>query len=104
MPLRAAKVKLGPEGFAKYKVIFENNTGKSRWSTFTTHVYRPTTPSTFEMYFEEQDRVGGRTEHPHDFVRRWFLPAGSRITDVITMLMNADTFEWFKYRYNLEDK
>jgi hypothetical protein len=27
-----------------------------------------------------------------DFVRRWFLPAGSRITDVITMLMNADTF------------
>jgi hypothetical protein len=29
MPLRAAKVKLGPEGFAKYKVIFENNTGKS---------------------------------------------------------------------------
>jgi hypothetical protein len=31
------------------------------------------------------------------------LPAGSRITDVITMLMNADTFEWFKYRYNLED-
>jgi hypothetical protein len=37
-----------------------------------------------------------------DFVRRWFLPAGSRITDVITMLMNADTFEWFKYRYNLE--
>jgi hypothetical protein len=72
--LRAAKVKLGPEGFAKYKVvIFENNTGKSAVVDVHDTVYRPTT--TFEMYFEEQDRRCGTEHRPHDFVRRWFLPA-----------------------------
>jgi hypothetical protein len=103
--LRAAKVKLGPEGFAKYKVvIFENNTGKSAVVDVHDTVYRPTTPSTFEMYFEEQDRVG--VEQNIDLMTSsgggsCQLAPGS--PDVITMLMNADTFEWFKYRYNLED-
>jgi hypothetical protein len=78
--LRAAKVKLGPEQFAKYKVvIFENNTAKSAVVDVHDTVYSPTTLSKFEIYFEEKDRRCGTHRH-HDFVRRWFLPAGSRIS------------------------
>jgi hypothetical protein len=67
-------------------------------------VYRPTTLSKFEIYFEEKDRVG--VEQNIGIMTSsegGFLPAGSRISDVVAMLIDANTFEWFKYRYNLKD-
>jgi hypothetical protein len=38
----------------------------------------------------------------HDFVRRWFLPAGSGSPDVVTMLIDANTLSGSNCRYNLK--
>jgi hypothetical protein len=76
---RAANGQAWTGTFAKYKRVFENNTVKSAVVDVHDTVYRPTTLSKFEIYFEEKDRRCGTHRH-HDFVRRWFLPAGSRIS------------------------
>jgi hypothetical protein len=66
-------------------------------------VYRPTTLSKFEIYFEEKDRVGVEqnigimTSSEGGSCQ---LAPGS--PDVVAMLIDANTFEWFK-RYNLKD-
>jgi hypothetical protein len=67
-----------------------------RWSTFTTRLYRPTTLSKFEIYFEEKDRVGVEqnigimTSSEGGSCQ---LAPGS--PDVVAMLIDANTFEWF---------
>jgi hypothetical protein len=83
-------------------VVFENNTAKSAVVDVHDTVYRPTTLSKFEIYFEEKDRRCGTHRH-HDFVRRWFLPAGSRISRRRRHADRCQHVEWFKYRYNLKD-
>jgi hypothetical protein len=99
---RAAKVKLGPEHSLSTSGFSRTTLLNRRWSTFTTpSIDRPHSQSlrfTSRKKTVGVEHIGIMTSSEGGSCQ---LAPGS--PDVVAMLIDANTFEWFKYRYNLKD-